>query len=148
MNGSVHAGIKKLIRGMNQAWMSGRFDDLQQYFAEDVVMVAPGGGMRMIGREAMIDSFRQYTEQATTHKFDETGLDVDVFARRMGFFCAAHIDLFEEVAKLRAMRRIWARLMRERYGAKEERSAWFRTAIQTSALPLTAQAGGVSTNAR
>ena len=67
------------------------------------------------------------------------GLDVDAFARRMGFFCAAHIDLFEEVAKLRAMRRIWARLMRERFAAKEERSAWFRTAIQTSALPLTAQ---------
>ena len=79
MNGSVHAGIKGLIRGMNDAWRSGRFDDLHQYFAEDVVMVAPGGGMRMMGREAMIDSFRQYTEQATTHNFDETGLDVDVF---------------------------------------------------------------------
>ncbi len=79
MNGSVHAGIEGLIRSMNDAWLSGRFDDLNQYFAEDVVMVAPGGGMRMMGREAMIDSFRQYTEQATTHNFDETGLDVDVF---------------------------------------------------------------------
>jgi len=69
----------------------------------------------------------------------DRGLDVDAFAPRMGFFCAAHIDLFEEVAKLRAMRRIWARIIREQYGAKDERSAWFRTAIQTSALPLTAQ---------
>ena len=67
------------------------------------------------------------------------GLDVDSFARRMAFFSAAHIDLFEEVAKLRAMRRIWARMLKERFGAKNERSMWFRTAIQTSALPLTAQ---------
>jgi methylmalonyl-CoA mutase N-terminal domain/subunit len=67
------------------------------------------------------------------------GLDVDSFARRMGFFSAAHMDLFEEVAKLRAMRRIWARMLREKFGAKNEKSMWFRTAIQTSALPLTAQ---------
>ncbi len=67
------------------------------------------------------------------------GLPVDAFAQRMAFFTAAHLDLFEEVAKLRAMRRIWARLMRERLGATEDRSCWFRTAIQTAALPLTAQ---------
>ncbi|MDP6175197.1 MAG: methylmalonyl-CoA mutase family protein, partial [Rhodospirillales bacterium] len=67
------------------------------------------------------------------------GLEVDAFARRMAFFTAAHIDLFEEVAKLRAMRRIWAHMLRERFGAKDDRSCWFRTAIQTSALPLTAQ---------
>jgi methylmalonyl-CoA mutase N-terminal domain/subunit len=66
-------------------------------------------------------------------------LDVDSFARRIAFFSAAHIDLFEEVAKLRAMRRIWARMLKERFGSKDERSMWFRTAIQTSALPLTAQ---------
>jgi methylmalonyl-CoA mutase N-terminal domain/subunit len=67
------------------------------------------------------------------------GLDVDSFARRMAFFSAAHIDFFEEVAKLRAMRRIWARMLKERFGSKDEKSMWFRTAIQTSALPLTAQ---------
>lgn len=69
----------------------------------------------------------------------ERGLEVDRFARRMAFFSAAHMDLFEEVAKLRAMRRIWARMLKEKFGAKEEKSLWFRTAIQTSALPLTAQ---------
>ncbi len=69
----------------------------------------------------------------------ERGLDVDSFARRMAFFSAAHVDLFEEVAKLRAMRRVWARMLREKFGAKNEKSLWFRTAIQTSALPLTAQ---------
>ena len=67
------------------------------------------------------------------------GLDVDSFARRMAFFSAAHMDLFEEIAKLRAMRRIWARMLKEKIGAREEKSLWFRTAIQTAALPLTAQ---------
>jgi len=67
------------------------------------------------------------------------GLDVDSFAPRMAFFSAAHMDLFEEVAKLRAMRRIWARMLKEKFKAKNEKSMWFRTAIQTSALPLTAQ---------
>jgi methylmalonyl-CoA mutase N-terminal domain/subunit len=69
----------------------------------------------------------------------ERGLEVDRFAQRMAFFSAADIDLFEEVAKLRAMRRIWARMLKDRFGAKNDQSLKFRTAIQTSALPLTAQ---------
>jgi methylmalonyl-CoA mutase N-terminal domain/subunit len=69
----------------------------------------------------------------------QRGLDVDSFARRMAFFSAAHMDLFEEVAKLRAMRRIWARMLKEKFSAKTDKTLWFRTAIQTSALPLTAQ---------
>jgi methylmalonyl-CoA mutase N-terminal domain/subunit len=69
----------------------------------------------------------------------ERGLEVDVFAPRIGFFCAVHMDFFEEIAKLRAMRRIWARIMKEKFRAKNEKSMWFRTAVQTSALPLTAQ---------
>jgi methylmalonyl-CoA mutase N-terminal domain/subunit len=69
----------------------------------------------------------------------QRGLDVDSFARRMAFFSAAHMDLFEEVAKLRAMRRIWARMLKEKFSAKNDKTLWFRTAIQTSALPLTAQ---------
>jgi len=67
------------------------------------------------------------------------GLDIDSFARRIAFFSATQLDLFEEVAKLRAMRRIWARMLKETFGAKNEQSMWFRTAIQTAALPLTAQ---------
>ncbi len=67
------------------------------------------------------------------------GLDIDEFAPRMAFFTASGLDFFEEIAKLRAMRRIWAKMLRERYGAKNDRSCWFRTAIQTAALPLTAQ---------
>jgi methylmalonyl-CoA mutase N-terminal domain/subunit len=67
------------------------------------------------------------------------GINVDRFARRIGFFSAVHLDLFEEVAKFRAMRRIWSRTLKERFGAKDEKSMWLRVAIQTSALPLTAQ---------
>jgi methylmalonyl-CoA mutase N-terminal domain/subunit len=69
----------------------------------------------------------------------QRGIDVDRFARRIGFFSAVHLDLFEEVAKFRAMRRIWARTLKERFGAKEEKSMWFRVAVQTSSLTLTAQ---------
>ncbi len=67
------------------------------------------------------------------------GMEVDEFAPRIAFFTSAHIDFLEEIAKLRAMRRIWAHLMKDTFGAMNPRSWWFRTAIQTSSLPLTAQ---------
>jgi len=67
------------------------------------------------------------------------GLDIDSFARRIGFFSSVELDLFEEVAKFRAMRRIWARMLKERFKAKNERSMIFRVAVQTSALTITAQ---------
>jgi methylmalonyl-CoA mutase N-terminal domain/subunit len=67
------------------------------------------------------------------------GLEIDSFAPRMAFFICFHMDFFEEIAKIRAMRRIWARVLKERFGAKNMRSMWLRTAIQTAALPLTAQ---------
>src|SRR3954469_26072059 len=67
------------------------------------------------------------------------GLDVDTFAPRLSFFFNAHIDFFEEIAKYRAARRIWARWMRERYGAKSERSLQLRTHAQTAGVSLTAQ---------
>jgi len=67
------------------------------------------------------------------------GLDVDEFVPRLSFFFNAHIDFFEEIAKYRAARRIWARHMRERYGAKEERSLKLRFHTQTAGCSLTAQ---------
>jgi methylmalonyl-CoA mutase N-terminal domain/subunit len=66
------------------------------------------------------------------------GLDVDAFARRLSFFFNCHIDFFEEIGKLRAARRIWARWMRERYGAKDERSLLCRFHTQTAGVSLTA----------
>ena len=67
------------------------------------------------------------------------GLEIDHFAPRIAFFSCIHIDFLEEIAKLRAMRRIWAHLMKDTFGAKNPRSCWLKIAIQTSSLPLTAQ---------
>ncbi len=67
------------------------------------------------------------------------GLDVDAFAPGLSFFFDAHIDFFEEIAKFRAARRIWARYMRDVYGAKTERAQWLRFHTQTAGVSLTAQ---------
>jgi methylmalonyl-CoA mutase, N-terminal domain len=67
------------------------------------------------------------------------GMDVDRFAPGLSFFFDAHIDFFEEIAKLRAARRIWARWMRDVYGAKTERAQWLRFHTQTAGVSLTAQ---------
>jgi methylmalonyl-CoA mutase N-terminal domain/subunit len=69
----------------------------------------------------------------------ERGMRIDDFAPRLSFFFDAHIDFFEEIAKFRAARRIWARWMRERYGAQDERSLKLRFHTQTAGVSLTAQ---------
>jgi methylmalonyl-CoA mutase N-terminal domain/subunit len=66
-------------------------------------------------------------------------IDVDDFAPRLSFFFNAHIDFFEEICKMRAARRIWARVMRERFKAKNPRSWWMRFHTQTAGCSLTAQ---------
>jgi len=75
-----------------------------------------------------------YVEQATAR-----GLAVDDFAPRLSFFFNAHIDFFEEIAKYRAARRIWARELRNTYGARDERSMLMRFHTQTAGVSLTAQ---------
>jgi methylmalonyl-CoA mutase N-terminal domain/subunit len=67
------------------------------------------------------------------------GLDIEVFAPGLSFFFDAHIDFFEEIAKFRAARRIWARWMRDVYGARTERAQWLRFHTQTAGVSLTAQ---------
>jgi methylmalonyl-CoA mutase N-terminal domain/subunit len=69
----------------------------------------------------------------------DAGLAVDEFAPRLSFFFDCHNDFFEEIAKFRAARRLWARIMRERFGAKEPRSWWLRFHTQTAGVSLTAQ---------
>ncbi|MFM7262808.1 MAG: methylmalonyl-CoA mutase, partial [Acidimicrobiales bacterium] len=69
----------------------------------------------------------------------EAGLDTDAFAPRLSFFFNAHIDFFEEVAKYRAARRLWAKWMHDRYGARDERSMQMRFHAQTAGVSLTAQ---------
>lgn len=77
----------------------------------------------------------EYVEDAIRRK----GLHVDQFASRLSFFFNSHIDFFEEIAKLRAARRIWARALRDRYGAQDPRSLWMRFHTQTAGCSLTAQ---------
>jgi methylmalonyl-CoA mutase N-terminal domain/subunit len=69
----------------------------------------------------------------------DRGMDVDSFAPRLSFFFDVHNDFFEEIAKFRAARRMWARFMKERFGAKSERSMKLRTHAQTAGVSLTAQ---------
>ncbi|RLD98944.1 MAG: methylmalonyl-CoA mutase [Aquificota bacterium] len=69
----------------------------------------------------------------------EAGLDVDAFAPRYSFFFDSHMDFFEEIAKMRAARRMWAKIMKERFRAKNPRSWWMRFHTQTAGCSLTAQ---------
>lgn len=69
----------------------------------------------------------------------ERGMDIDEFAPRLSFFFNSHNEFFEEICKLRAARRIWARAMKERYGAKNERSWFMKTHVQTAGCSLTEQ---------
>ena len=76
---------------------------------------------------------------AYTQAAIDRGLDVDDFAPRFSFFFNSHVDFFEEVAKFRAARRMWAKIMRERFKAKDPRSWWLRFHTQTAGCSLTAQ---------
>lgn len=76
----------------------------------------------------------EYVRQLTAR-----GLDVDEFAPRLSFFWDSHINFFEEIAKFRAARRMWAKIMREWFGAKKPRSWWMRFHTQTAGVSLTAQ---------
>lgn len=77
----------------------------------------------------------EYVEDVVRRK----NLSVDEFAPRLSFFFNSHIDFFEEVCKLRAARRMWAKIMRDRFGAKNPRSLWMRFHTQTAGCSLTAQ---------
>ncbi|HEV8338286.1 MAG TPA: methylmalonyl-CoA mutase family protein [bacterium] len=69
----------------------------------------------------------------------DAGLEVDEFAPRLSFFFDCHVDFFEEIAKFRAARRMWAKIMRERFAARSPRSWWLRFHTQTAGVSLTAQ---------
>ena len=142
-------------------------DLLKEYMAQKSWILAPGPSLRIIGdimeyattniprwntisisgyhiREAGSTAVQElaftllngmeYVKLGKKH-----GLDVDAFAPRLSFFFNAHNDIFEEVAKYRAARRIWAREMKETFGAKKERSLWMRFHTQTAGCSLTAQ---------
>ena len=118
--------------------------DLMEYCAENIPAYKPlsvsGYHIREAGSTAaqelaftLADGFG-YVELGLSR-----GLDVDEFAPGLSFFFDAHIDFFEEIAKFRAARRIWARWMRDVYGAKTEKAQWLRFHTQTAGVSLTAQ---------
>jgi methylmalonyl-CoA mutase N-terminal domain/subunit len=118
--------------------------DLMEYCAERIPAYKPlsvsGYHIREAGSTAaqelaftLADGFG-YVELGLSR-----GLDVDVFGPGLSFFFDAHVDFFEEIAKFRAARRIWARWMRDVYGATSERAQWLRFHTQTAGVSLTAQ---------
>ena len=118
--------------------------DLMEYCAEHIPAYKPlsvsGYHIREAGSTAaqelaftLADGFG-YVELGLSR-----GLDIEQFAPGLSFFFDAHIDFFEEIAKFRAARRIWARWMRDVYGAKTERAQWLRFHTQTAGVSLTAQ---------
>ncbi|HEY8533510.1 MAG TPA: methylmalonyl-CoA mutase family protein [Micromonospora sp.] len=118
--------------------------DLMEYCAREIPRYKPisisGYHIREAGATAaqelaftLADGFA-YVELGRSR-----GLDVNAFAPQLSFFFDAHIDFFEEIAKFRAARRIWARWMRDVYGATNERAQWLRFHTQTAGVSLTAQ---------
>ena len=69
--------IRHFVRKMNEAWLGGQIDELERYFAPDVIVAPSGDNHRVTGREAVVDSYRQYSEQAITHRFEELEIQVD-----------------------------------------------------------------------
>jgi len=99
-----------------------------------------GYHIREAGANALQElAFTIYDGIAYVESTLERGLKVDEFAHRLSFFFASHNDFFEEIAKFRAARRLWAKLMKERFHAKNPRSMWMRMHVQTSGCTLTAQ---------
>jgi methylmalonyl-CoA mutase N-terminal domain/subunit len=99
-----------------------------------------GYHIREAGATALQElAFTLYDGIAYVESTLKRGLKVDDFAHRLSFFFASHNDFFEEIAKFRAARRLWAKIMKERFHAKNPRSMWMRMHVQTSGCTLTAQ---------
>jgi methylmalonyl-CoA mutase, N-terminal domain len=118
--------------------------DLIQFCTEEMPLWHPvsvsGYHIREAGATASQElAFTLADGVAYVQELVDRGLDPDSFLPRFSFFFDFHMDFFEEVAKIRAARRIWATLMRDRFGAKDSRSWQLRTHVQTAGVSLTAQ---------
>ncbi len=149
LNGTLQTDIFKEYIAQKE-WLFGPephlrlIGDLMEYCAREIPAYKPlsvsGYHIREAGSTAaqelaftLADGFG-YVELGISR-----GLDVDDFAPGLSFFFDAHVDFFEEIAKFRAARRIWARWLRDVYGAKTERAQWLRFHTQTAGVSLTAQ---------
>ncbi len=149
LNGTLQTDIFKEYIAQKE-WLFGPephlrlIGDLMEYCAENIPDYKPisvsGYHIREAGSTAaqelaytLADGFA-YVELGLSR-----GMDVDVFAPGLSFFFDAHVDFFEEIAKFRAARRIWARWLRDVYGAKTDKAQWLRFHTQTAGVSLTAQ---------
>lgn len=149
LNGTLQTDIFKEYIAQKE-WLFGPephlklIGDLMEYCVEEIPAYKPlsvsGYHIREAGSTAaqelaftLADGFG-YVELGLSR-----GLDVDVFAPGLSFFFDSHLDFFEEIAKFRAGRRIWARWIRDVYGAKTEKAQWMRFHTQTAGVSLTAQ---------
>ncbi len=149
LNGTLQTDIFKEYIAQKE-WLFGPephlrlIGDLMEYCAEKIPDYKPlsvsGYHIREAGSTAaqelaftLADGFG-YVELGLSR-----GLDVDVFAPGLSFFFDSHVDFFEEIAKFRAARRIWATWLRDVYGAKSEKAQWLRFHTQTAGVSLTAQ---------
>ncbi len=149
LNGTLQTDIFKEYIAQKE-WLFGPephlklIGDLMEYCAEEIPAYKPlsvsGYHIREAGSTAaqelaftLADGFG-YVELGLSR-----GLDIDVFAPGLSFFFDSHLDFFEEIAKFRAGRRIWARWIRDVYGAKTEKAQWMRFHTQTAGVSLTAQ---------
>jgi methylmalonyl-CoA mutase N-terminal domain/subunit len=117
--------------------------DIIEYCAKHLPKWNPvsisGYHVREAGATALQElAFTIYDGIAYVESTLKRGLKVDDFAHRLSFFFASHNDFFEEIAKFRAARRLWAKIMKERFHAKNPRSMWMRMHVQTSGCTLTA----------
>src|SRR3954464_11234168 len=149
LNGTLQTDIFKEYIAQKE-WLFGPephlklIGDLMEYCAEQIPAYKPlsvsGYHIREAGSTAaqelaftLADGFG-YVELGLSR-----GLDIDVFAPGLSFFFDSHLDFFEEIAKFRAARRIWARWVRDVYGAKTDKAQWLRFHTQTAGVSLTAQ---------
>jgi methylmalonyl-CoA mutase, N-terminal domain len=149
LNGTLQTDIFKEYIAQKE-WLFGPephlrlIGDLMEYCAADIPDYKPlsvsGYHIREAGSTAaqelaftLADGFG-YVELGLSR-----GLDIEKFAPGLSFFFDAHVDFFEEIAKFRAARRIWARWMRDVYGARTEKAQWLRFHTQTAGVSLTAQ---------
>ncbi len=149
LNGTLQTDIFKEYIAQKE-WLFGPephlrlIGDLMEYCAENIPAYKPlsvsGYHIREAGSTAaqelaftLADGFG-YIELGLSR-----GLDIDAFAPGLSFFFDSHLDFFEEIAKFRAARRIWARWVRDVYGAKTEKAQWMRFHTQTAGVSLTAQ---------
>jgi methylmalonyl-CoA mutase N-terminal domain/subunit len=149
LNGTLQTDIFKEYIAQKE-WLFGPephlklIGDLMEYCAEKIPAYKPlsvsGYHIREAGSTAaqelaftLADGFG-YIELGLSR-----GLDIDAFAPGLSFFFDSHLDFFEEIAKFRAARRIWARWVRDVYGAKTEKAQWMRFHTQTAGVSLTAQ---------